>query len=134
MRKLKLAGLVFVFCWFFFGGIGHFVQTDFFVSIVPPYIAWPRAAVYVSGVCELLGAFALIPLATRRLAGWALLLLIVCVTPANLYMWLHPELFPKFSPALLSARMVAQVLLMVCVWWSTRPDRVRVQTGVPAGL
>ncbi|MFI4979530.1 MAG: hypothetical protein ACHQIO_04225 [Nevskiales bacterium] len=120
MSKYKLAGLVFVFLWFFGGGVGHFVVTDFFVGIVPPYIPWPLAAVYVSGVFELLGACGLIPRATRPWAGVGLLLLIVCVSPANIYMWQHPELFPKFPPALLGVRLVIQVLLIAVVWWSTR--------------
>ena len=117
------AGLGFVFLWFLFGGVGHFVATDFFVSIVPPYIPWPRAAVYVSGVFELLGAIGILFARWRSLAGWGLTLLIVCVTPANLYMWQHPDLFPDFPPALLTLRMVIQVLLIACVIWSTRPQR-----------
>ncbi len=122
MSKYKFAGLVFVFLWFFGGGIGHFVVTGFFAGIVPPYIPWPLAAVYVSGVFELLGALGLIAAATRPWAGVGLLLLIVCVSPANIYMWQHPELFPKFPPALLGIRLVIQVLLMMVVWWSTRPQ------------
>ncbi len=128
MSKYKLAGLVFVFLWFFGGGLGHFVATGFFVGIVPPYIPWPLAAVYVSGVFELLGALGLISVATRPWAGVGLLLLIVCVSPANIYMWQHPELFPKFPPALLGVRLVIQVLLIMLVWWSTRPQR----TALPA--
>ena len=124
ISRYKLAGLAFVFLWFFGGGIGHFVATGFFVGIVPPYIPWPLAAVYVSGVFELLGAFGLIPQATRPWAGWGLLLLIACVTPANVYMWQHPELFPKFPPALLGIRLVIQVLLVMVVWWSTRVEGV----------
>lgn len=123
MNILKRAGLGFVFLWFLFGGVGHFVATDFFVSIVPPYIPWPRAAVYVSGVFELLGAIGILFARWRSLAGWGLTLLIVCVTPANLYMWQHPDLFPDFPPALLTLRMVIQVLLIACVIWSTRPQR-----------
>lgn len=133
MSKYKFAGLVFVFLWFFGGGIGHFVLTGFFAGIVPPYIPWPLAAVYVSGVFELLGAFGLISPATRPWAGLGLLLLIVCVSPANIHMWQHPELFPKFPPALLGVRLVIQVLLMLLVWWSTRPQRDSVPVAAPQG-
>lgn len=117
-RKL---GLGIVFAWFFFGGIGHFTMTDFFLGIVPPYVPWPLAAVYVSGVFELLGAAGLLLPATRRLAGWGLMLLVCAVTPANIHMWLHPELFPDFPAWALSARLVIQILLLVCIWWSTKP-------------
>jgi uncharacterized membrane protein len=131
MSQYKLAGLAFVFLWFFGGGIGHFVATGFFASIVPPYIPWPLAAVYVSGVFELLGALGLIPRATRPWAGLGLILLILCVTPANVYMWQNPQLFPKVPPALLSLRLVIQVLLLALVWWSTRLVRGPVLASAP---
>jgi uncharacterized membrane protein len=123
MNKFKLAGLGFVFCWFFFGGVGHFVATDFFVSIVPPYVPSPRAMVYISGVFELLGAIGILFARWRPLAGLCLVALIIAVTPANIYMWQNPQLFPDFTPFLLNVRMVIQVLLIACVIWSTRAPR-----------
>lgn len=117
----RLLALAIVFCWFLFGGIGHFVLTPFFVSIVPPYVPSPQAVVYISGGFEILGALALLWGRTRRLAGWGLILLTLAVTPANLYMWQHPELFPKFDPRFLSARLLVQLLLLIGIWWSTRP-------------
>lgn len=125
MNKLKLAGLGFVFCWFLFGGVGHFIATDFFVSIVPPYIPHPLAMVYISGVFELLGAIGILFASWRQLAGLGLLLLIICVTPANIYMWQHPDLFPDFPPALLTVRLVIQVFLIACVIWSTRTPKAK---------
>ena len=59
--------VAFVSAWFLLGGLGHFVFTDFFVGIVPPYVPWPLAAVWVSGVFELLGAAAC---CCRHGAGW----------------------------------------------------------------
>ncbi len=120
LSPARRAGIGFVFLWFFLGGIGHFVATGFFASIVPPSIPWPRLAVYVSGVFELLGAFALLSPRLRPLAGWGLIALIICVTPANVYMWQHPDLFPTIPSSLLGFRLVLQVLLIACVWWSTR--------------
>lgn len=120
----RVLGLTFVFCWFLLGGIGHFVLTDFFLSIMPPYVPVPRAMVYLSGMFELLGAAGLLFGRTRRLAGWGLFLLTLAVSPANIYMWQHPELFPKFDPMLLTLRLVLQVLLLICIVWSTRaPSR-----------
>ena len=56
MSTLKRSGLTFVFLWFFLGGVAHFAATDLELSIVPPYVPWPRAAVWMNGVFELLGA------------------------------------------------------------------------------
>ena len=109
---LKKAGRGFVFLWFFVGGIGHFTATGFFTSIVPPWVPWPLAAVYVSGVFEILLALALLTRPLRRLAGWGLIALTLAVTPANVHMWQHPEQFPDFPPDLLGFRLVIQVLLL----------------------
>jgi uncharacterized membrane protein len=121
LSRAKITGLAVVFIWFFLGGIGHFTSTEFFVSIVPPWVPWPLTAVYVSGVFELLGAFGLLHARTRRVAGIGLFLLTLAVTPANVHMWLHPELFPNVSPVALSVRLIIQVALLWCIWWSTQP-------------
>ena len=116
-------GLGIVFSWFFFGGIGHFVIDDFFISIVPPWVPWPAAAVYVSGVIEIALALAVLNNKTRAPAGIALILLTLAVTPANVHMWMHPEQFPDMPPFVYSIRLVVQVLLLACIWWSTQTPR-----------
>ena len=63
------------------------------MKIVPPYIPWPRAAVLISGVFELLGAVGLLWRPTRRAAGIGLFLLTLAVTPCHVYMLQRPNLF-----------------------------------------
>lgn len=120
-HTLQLAGVAFVFIWFMFGGIGHFVFTTFFVNIVPPYIPYAYMVVMVSGVFEILGAVGLLIPTLRQWAGYGLILLTLCVTPANIHMWQNPEQFADIPPALLSIRLVIQVLLIMLIWWSTKP-------------
>ena len=69
-----------MFLWFFVGGIAHFVATETEMRIVPPYIPWPRAAVLVGGVLELIGAAGLLWASTRRAAGIELFVLKIGVT------------------------------------------------------
>jgi uncharacterized membrane protein len=111
-------GLVFVFLWFFIGGIAHFVFTEAEMRIVPPYIPGPWLAVIVSGVFELIGAAGLLWRPTRRLAGLGLTALTVAVTPAHIYMLQQPELFgvPIWA---LWLRLPIQVGLLWLIWWST---------------
>ena len=125
-KVLKYIGLGIVFAWFFFGGVGHFTATDFFVSIVPPWFPWPLWAVYVSGVFEIILALAILWPAFRSLAGWGLIALTVAVTPANVHIYLHPDQFPDASETAYLVRLVIQVVLLLLIWWSTRPlaDRV----------
>jgi uncharacterized membrane protein len=118
----KKIGLGFVFLWFAIGGVAHFLVTDFFLKIIPPELPLRLEAVYISGVFELLGAAGLLIPRLRRAAGLGLFLLIIVVTPANVYMWLHPELFPSVPEPLLVLRLFLQVGLLTLVWWSTKPD------------
>jgi len=47
-----------------------------------------------------------------------------------MYMWLNPQLFLEISPTFLAWRLVAQVVLLVSIWWSTRPVQSRVEFGL----
>ena len=116
-KKITL-GIVFI--WFFGGGVGHFVNSAFFVNIMPPYLPYHLEIVYISGVFEILGALGILLYATRQWAGNGLFLLTLAVTPANIHMWMHPELFPEVPEAFLSVRLVVQVILLAGIWWSTR--------------
>jgi len=124
MSYWKIAGLGVVFVWFMVGGITHFTNPDFFVSIMPPWIGWQLPIVYISGVLEILGAIGILIPSLRQLAGNCLILLVICVTPANVHMWAYPELFPDVSEALLSIRLVVQIILLWIIWSSTRQQAV----------
>ncbi|HSH72476.1 MAG TPA: hypothetical protein VK974_05395 [Methylophilaceae bacterium] len=116
----KLAGRIFIFLWFFIGGIAHFVIPAQFLHIMPPAIPYPLAIVYISGGFELLGAFGLWVISLRNWAGYGLILLTICVTPANIYMWMHPELFPTIPEWALLLRLPVQAMLIWVIWHSTR--------------
>lgn len=121
MKKVfAYLGLVLVFAFFMLGGIAHFTNAEFFVAIMPPYLPWHLELVYLSGVLEILFAAMLLPPKTRQLAGNLLIALTLAVTPANIHMWMNPHLFPDVEPLFLSLRLVAQVILLAIIWFSTR--------------
>jgi len=126
--RWRLAGLGFVFLWFFVGGIAHFVATAAEMRVVPPYIPWPRAAVLLSGVLEILGAAGLVWRATRRAAGLGLFALTIAVTPVHFYMLQVPELFNVPYWALL-ARLPLQVALLALIAWSTAHNALTTGAG-----
>ena len=114
-----------VFLWFAIGSIAHFVVPDFFLKIIPPSLPLRLQAVYVSGFFELMGALALPHMTYRRAAGIGLICLTIAVTPANVYMWLYPELFPSVPEVLLWMRLVLQVLLLWLIGWATGPSQIK---------
>ena len=116
--RARRVGRGIVFLWFLIGGMAHFAATDTEVRLVPPYIPWPLAAVWVSGVFELLGAGGLLFPATRRAAGIGLFALTICVTPVHVYMLQRPELFDVPYWALL-LRLPLQIGLLALIAWST---------------
>lgn len=106
-----------------FMGVGalHFLKPEFFFQIMPPWIPWHAAAVYASGVFEVLGGLGVLLPQTRRLAGLGILALLVAVFPANLHMALNASDYDDISPPLgLWLRLPIQPLLMLWVWWATR--------------
>lgn len=106
----------------------HFVIPRRYEAIMPPYLPRHREAVQVSGVAEIVGGAAVVPAATRRIARWWLLGLLVAIFPANLHMAVNPEQvkgldIERFPRWLLWARLPLQPLMMWWVWTATRARR-----------
>ena len=110
-----LFGIVFVLA-----GINHFLNPDFYLKIMPPYLPWHLFLVYLSGIFEIiLGALLLIP-KFSRLAAWGLIGLLIAVFPANIYMAMNTALFPELNPMLIWFRLPIQFLLMAWAFWFTK--------------
>ena len=101
------------------GGFGHFVKTDVYIRIMPPYLPYHRALVLLSGVFEVvLGILLLVP-TTSRPAAWGLIALLVAVFPANVYMYQNPDKY-SVSPMLLLLRLPVQAVLILWAYAYTR--------------
>jgi uncharacterized membrane protein len=130
----RKAGIGFVALLFLTSGTCHFLLTRFFVAIMPPFLPLHRDAVYASGFFELVGALGLLLPATRRAAGLGLFVLTILVTPANVHMWAHPELFPDIPQSLLFWRLPAQAALLAVIWFAAiRPDARRASAERSSG-
>ena len=105
-------------------GANHFLNPDFYVEMMPPYLPAHLGLVYLSGLFESLGGAAVLAPSLRSLAGWALVLLLAAVFPANLHMALNPDLFPDISAVAVYIRLPLQIPLIAWAYWATRPDHV----------
>lgn len=101
-------------------GINHFLNTAFYLRMMPDYFYAPELLVYLSGVFEIaLGILLVIPKFTRY-AAFGLIALFIAVYPANFYMAQNADLFPEFSPFMLRLRLLLQFVLMLWAFWYTR--------------
>jgi len=117
--RWQRVALVFGFFWFALGGLAHFALTDLEARIVPPWVPDAHDVVLVSGAFELAGALGLVFPPTRRAAGWGLVLLTLCVTPAHVYMLQAPERF-DVPLWLLWLRLPVQAALLALIVWGSR--------------
>ena len=118
-RNLNLLGLSVFFIYF---GVDHFINPDFYLSIMPPSFPMHLEAVYISGLFEILGGIGVLLSKTRKLAGWGLFALLIAVYPANIYMALTPEAFPDIPLSALYFRLVLQFLFFYWAYSVTRPS------------
>jgi uncharacterized membrane protein len=78
----------------------------------------PMAVVYVTGVCEILGAVGLLVPALRRPAGLALIAFFLAVLPANIHAAQAGITLRGEPPTPLAVRIPMQALFIALTWWS----------------
>ena len=119
MKRIKLISKYLLAIFMIVAGTMHFVNPDFFLKIVPPYLPLHRELVLVSGVCEiLLGVLLLIPKCSH-LAAWGIIALLIAVFPANIYLFQNQDLMPA-SPLIHFLRLPLQGVFILWAYWHTR--------------
>ena len=103
-------------------GIFHFICTEKFVQIVPPFIPQPKAMVYISGFFEILGAIGILNFQYKRQAAFGLVILLIAVLPANIYMAVANVQLGGImnNPILQWIRIPFQGILIWWVLWCTK--------------
>ena len=117
-KNLVLFGLA---AFFINAGVNHFINPDFYLSIMPPAFPLHSGAVYISGFFEVLGGVCVLIPRLRKIAGWGLVALLVAVYPANIYMAITREVFPDIPIAALYVRLAFQFLFFYWAFSVTRP-------------
>lgn len=96
-------------------GINHFISPGFYTKMIRDFLPYASALVIISGIAEILcGAGVMVP-ATRIMAAWGTIVLLVAIFPANIYMAMHAERWHLPLWGLL-LRLPMQFLL---IWWAS---------------
>ena len=79
---------------YFAAGIFHLALPAPFLTITPNWAPFPEEVIFITGLCELAGAIALLVPSLRKLAGLGLALYAIAVFPANINHAIVDDLAP----------------------------------------
>lgn len=126
---MKLASLILMALFYTAAGVNHFVNPQFYLRMMPPYLPLHLELVYLSGVIEIGLGIALLIRRCRQMAAWGIIALLVAVYPANIHMALNAHLFPEFSSTGLYLRLPVQLLFIAWAYWHTSTQVSETQRG-----
>ncbi len=110
-----LLGLLLVF-----GGIMHFVNTEFYLKAMPSFLPFHELIVYASGVAEIMLGILLVISKTTRKAAVGIIVLFIAIFPANINMYLNHADFPDMSETALLIRLPIQLFLIAWAYVYTK--------------
>ena len=115
---------IFVMSFFYiYVGIRHFIEPEWFVQIMPPFLPYHFELVYLSGFFEILFGAMLLFKRTRTLACFLIILLLVAVYPANIYLAFNevPQQALGISSFMASwVRLPMQFILIGLAYWHSK--------------
>ena len=100
-------------------GIKHFIDPNFFLAIVPPYLPYHLELVYISGLFEILfGVMILFP-KYRYWGSVGLILLLIAVFPANIYLFQSVEAQKAIGATqeIATWRLPVQGIFILVAYW-----------------
>jgi len=110
-------------------GANHFLNPDFYMPMMPPYLPAHRELVFLSGLAEVVLGAAVLPIG-QPLAAWGIILLLLAVYPANIHIALHNVPLggaPHGAGVWNWVRLPFQIVLIAWAWWYTRDAERRGQ-------
>ena len=116
--KIKLMYLMSLF--YIYVGINHFIDPDWFMQIMPPYLPFHRELVLFSGLIEIILGLFLLLKPTRSYAAWGLIILLICVFPANIYLAQTNGEAMNISPLIAWGRLPFQFIFIYIAYLYTK--------------
>ena len=106
---------------FVFTGTAHFNRMKHDLArMVPAIFPRPLALVYLTGICEFLGAAGLLLPRFRSFAGICLIALLIVLFPANVKAARDRLLLRGKAVTPLWQRAPMQIFFIGLIWWSTK--------------
>lgn len=106
---------------YFVIGVIHLISPEKLTYMVPGFLPYPQALVYITGIMEILLAILLLIPRYQRWAGWGIIGLLVIVFPANINVAVNNLSAPGGLPAAawyVWSRLAFQPIYIAWVWWA----------------
>ena len=101
-------------------GVKHFQDPSWFVQIIPPILPYKYELVYISGLFEILfGVLLMIP-RFQSIAAKGLIILLICVYPANIYLAQTNGGALGISPLIACGRLPFQFVFIGLAYWHSK--------------
>jgi len=113
-------GLVLMGIFYIGAGLNHFLSSQPYVAVVPPYIPEAALMVAISGAAEILGGIGVLVPRTRAFSAWGLTLMLITFLPVHINMCMHPDHFPTIPLWAIWIRLPLQMPLIAWAWYYTR--------------
>ena len=113
---------IYIMCFFYIKiGIDHFINPDYYLSIVPPYLNFHYELVLISGFFEVLFGFGLLT-KYRKQSAIGLILLLITVFPANIFLIQSEEaqIALNINKNLAIIRAPFQLLFIAIAYWHSK--------------
>ena len=85
MKIFKRVSIYLMFLFYVIIGYDHFVNPEYYLNIVPPYLNFQYELVLISGFFEILLGIGLLT-KYRKQSAVAIILLLIAVFPANIFL------------------------------------------------
>jgi uncharacterized membrane protein len=82
IRKISLYILA---IFYFVAGVNHFINPANYFPLIPDYLGSAEILNLLAGAAEVLGAIGLVIPATRKIAAWGIILLLIAFIPSHTY-------------------------------------------------
>lgn len=101
-------------------GIMHFIRPKMYMRILPRYLPQHKLLVIISGLAEISIGVALCFTATKNLAIYAIIAMLISFLPAHFHMLLNKKAAMGIPKWVLIARIPFQFLLLFWAYWYLR--------------
>ena len=116
----KLITIYFMSLFYIIAGINHFLNLEWYMKIMPPYLSFHKELIYLSGLFEIIFGILLFFEDTRFLAGWGLILLLIAIFPANVYAAQTGGVAMGTSAFVAWGRLPLQAIFIALAYWHSK--------------